>query len=168
MSRRYSLITIWYLDEAIERVWDAIIHVEHWPAWWPSVVSVVQLEPGSPDGLGTVQRFTWQGRLPYTLTFDMRVAEVVQHHRLVGIVTGELRGVGTCTLQALPGGTRVRYDWNVATTKAWMNALAPLLEPAFRWNHDYVMQLGGQCLAQRLQCRLRTGEDLSQNPAGDG
>jgi hypothetical protein len=31
-----------------------------------------------------------------------------------------------------------------------MNALAPLLRPAFVWNHDWVMRQGGEGLARRL------------------
>ena len=46
--------------------------------------------------------------------------------------------------------TRVRYDWTIVTTKRWMNALAPLLEPAFRWNHHQVMAEGGRGLAKYL------------------
>ena len=35
-------------------------------------------------------------------------------------------------------------------TCVWMNLLAPLLAPAFRWNHGQVMAQGGHGLAQYL------------------
>jgi hypothetical protein len=35
-----------------------------------------------------------------------------------------------------------------------MNALAPLLEPVFRWNHHQVMAEGGRGLAKYLGVRL--------------
>ena len=38
--------------------------------------------------------------------------------------------------------TAVRYDWDVSPTRAWMRVLAPLLRPAFVWNHDWVMRQG--------------------------
>jgi hypothetical protein len=44
----------------------------------------------------------------------------------------------------------VIYEWNVHTTKAWMNALAPVARSAFQWNHDYVMRNGGAGLARLL------------------
>jgi hypothetical protein len=50
--------------------------------------------------------------------------------------------------------TRVCYDWTVMTTRVWMNALAPLLAPVFRWNHGQVMAAGGQGLAKHLGVQL--------------
>jgi hypothetical protein len=35
-----------------------------------------------------------------------------------------------------------------------MNLLAPIARPVFKWNHDYVMQRGGEALARRLGARL--------------
>ena len=45
------------------------------------------------------------------------------------------------------GSPRSLYEWNVATTKAWMNLLAPLARPVFEWNHDWVMARGGEGIA---------------------
>ncbi len=36
------------------------------------------------------------------------------------------------------------------TTKAWMNAIAPLARPVFAWNHHAVMKQGGVGLAREL------------------
>ncbi len=159
MSRRYAFTTVWHLDAPLEPVWHAIVRVEDWPRWWPSVRSVQVLEPGGEDGFGALHRFVWRGRLPYTLAFEMRTTERLRHRRLAGVATGELRGSGVWTFDADPGATRVRYDWNVETAKAWMNALAPMLEPAFHWNHDQVMRLGGEGLARHLGCRLLAIEE---------
>ena len=54
-------------------------------------------------------------------------------------------GAGASTSRT--GVTAVLYEWNVATTKPWMNRLAPLLRPAFEWNHDWVMARGGEGMA---------------------
>jgi hypothetical protein len=50
--------------------------------------------------------------------------------------------------------TAVVYEWNVRTTKAWMNALAPVAKGAFKSNHDYVMRNGGVGIAKLLGARL--------------
>ena len=50
--------------------------------------------------------------------------------------------------------TAVAYEWNVRTTKRWMNAIGPLAAPVFRWNHDVIMGWGGEGLARHLGCRL--------------
>ena len=50
--------------------------------------------------------------------------------------------------------TAVLYEWNVATSRAWMNLLAPVARPVFEWNHDWVMARGGEGIANLLGCRL--------------
>ena len=46
--------------------------------------------------------------------------------------------------------TIVRYDWNVETTKRWMNLVSPIARLLFEWNHNVVMGWGAQGLARRL------------------
>ena len=46
------------------------------------------------------------------------------------------------------------FEWNVATTKRWMNELAPLARPLFERNNDVVMRWGGEGLAGHLDCNL--------------
>lgn len=71
-----------------------------------------------------------------------------------GHATGELEGVGVRRLFAGPDSTAVLYSWKVRATKPWMNISGPLARPAFRWNHDRVMQQGGIWLARRLGASL--------------
>ncbi len=68
--------------------------------------------------------------------------------------SGELSGRGRWRLFEQGELTAVLYEWNVATTKRWMNALAPLLRPAFASNHDWVMRNGATGIAELLGCRL--------------
>lgn len=60
----------------------------------------------------------------------MRVAEINEPLRLEGTADGELRGTGTWNFEPNGTSTLVRYNWNIETTRLWMNALAPLLRPA--------------------------------------
>jgi len=46
--------------------------------------------------------------------------------------------------------TVVRYDWNVETTKQWMNLISPIARPLFKWNHNVVMSWGAKGLEKRL------------------
>jgi hypothetical protein len=71
-----------------------------------------------------------------------------------GEATGALAGTGHWRLFEQDGITAVTYEWNVSTTKAWMNRLAPLARPVFQYNHDVVMRWGGEGLARRLDCNL--------------
>lgn len=150
----YRFLTAWLLEAPIDRVWDVIRDAERWPEWWPGVESVVELEPGDERKVGSLSRHRWRSRLPYAVEFDSRTTAVERPHRIEGIATGELAGRGHWRLFERDGVTAVLYQWDVSTTKPWMNRLAPLLRPAFRWNHDAVMRGGGEGLARRVGGRL--------------
>jgi len=151
----YAFVTRWSVQAPLEKVWDLISHAEQWPGWWPGVEKVELLEPGTDGEVGSLRRFTWKSKLPYRLTFDMRTTHVERPHVLEGQALGELDGTGRWELRQEGDWTRVRYDWRVATTKAWMNLLAPVARPLFAWNHDVVMRWGGEGLARRLGCPMR-------------
>jgi uncharacterized protein YndB with AHSA1/START domain len=147
----YHFITQWQFHAPVERVWDEIYHSERWPQWWKGVLAVETLVDGNPDGIGDAKRYTWRSRLPYKLRFDMTLTEKVPHRRLVGKASGELAGTGTWTFKEKDGITHVRYDWQVRTTKWWMNLLAPIARPFFEWNHDVVMEWGRRGLERRMK-----------------
>jgi uncharacterized protein YndB with AHSA1/START domain len=146
----YRLVTNWRLAAPIEQVWAAIYDVAAWPRWWKYVLAVETIEPGDVSGVGAVQRYTWGSRLPYRLSFNMRSTLVQSPRRLAGEAQGELNGTGLWTLSSQGDQTHVRYHWEVSTSRAWMNALAPVLAPAFRWNHGQVMAEGERGLARYL------------------
>ena len=151
---RYEFLTTWYVDAPIEPVFAVLSDSAAFPEWWKGVTAVEVLEPGDADGVGELARYSWRSVLPYTLRFDSRVTRVEPPHLIEGHATGELEGVGVWRLFAGPDGTAVLYSWRVRTTKAWMNISGPLARPAFRWNHDRVMEQGGRGLAERLGAPL--------------
>jgi hypothetical protein len=103
---------------------------------------------------GDRYRISWRSRIPYDLTFDFAVERVDSPHEMEGSADGELTGTGHWRLYEHDGVTAVTYDWNVRTTKAWMNLIAPLAKPIFEYNHNVVMRWGGEGLAGHLGCRL--------------
>ena len=116
------------------------------------------IEPGEDGGagVGTLYRLQWRSKLPYTLEFDSRVTRIEAPHVMEGQASGELEGIGVWRLFESPLGTAALYSWDVSTTRAWMNRLAPLGRPVFAWNHDYVMRQGAQGLADKLGAELIT------------
>ena len=150
----YTFVTRWELEAPIQLVWDAIYDAEAWPSWWRGVVRVDKLAPGDAHGIGSVRRMAWKSALPYTLEFESRTVRVEAPRLLEATVVGELVGTGLWQLTPRDASTVVQYDWNVSTTRAWMNLIAPIARPVFAWNHDYVMRHGGECLARLLGARL--------------
>jgi uncharacterized protein YndB with AHSA1/START domain len=154
MAVQYRFLTTWLLESPREPVWGAIFDQKSWPSWWRGVEDVVELEPGDEDGVGSHSRLTWRSKLPYDLVFEARTVRVDKPHLIEAQADGELTGTGRWRLFEEDGVTAVLYEWNVATSKAWMNALSPLLRPAFEWNHNWVMRNGGSGIAELLGVRL--------------
>ena len=141
----YSFVTEWRLDAPIDRVYEAIHDSLAWPSWWSAVKAVEEIRPAAErNGVGTVRRYTFKGSLPYTLSFDLAVDRVEPPTTLGGRATGELEGSGVWTLREDGGTTVARYDWNVRTTRWWMNLVAPLARGVFKSNHDIVMRSGAK------------------------
>ena len=150
----YRFLTTWVVDAPIERVWDAIYAIQEWPTWWRGVERVTELVHGEGDGVGTIYAHIWRSRIPYAVQFTVEVVRVEKPHLIEAKAEGGLAGTGTFRLFAGPVGTAVTYDWAVRTTKAWMNAIAPVARPVFAWNHHAVMKNGGAGLARLLNARL--------------
>ena len=150
----YRFLTTWLVDAPRERVWDVIEDAARWPEWWRGVVRVDELDPGGPGRVGGRFAIEWRSRLPYPLAFEFTVDTVDQPRSMAGTARGELDGHGHWRLFEQDGVTAVVYDWQVATTRRWMNVLAPVARPVFQYNHDVVMGWGGEGLARRLGARL--------------
>ena len=152
---QYSFLTTWLLDSPREPVFEAIYDQARWPQWWRGVEEAEELSPGhDDDGVGTVARMVWKSLLPYRVEFEVTTTRVERPHLMEGNAVGELAGTGRWRLFEREGATAVLYEWNVATTKAWMNLIAPVARPVFEWNHDWVMARGGEGIAGLLGCRL--------------
>ncbi len=150
-SDQFHLTTLWRFDASLEAVWNAVLQAEAWPSWWTGVERVVTLEHGDASGLGARWHCTCKSALPFRLTFVTRVTRVEPLRLLEGRVDGELEGIGCCHFRRVDNLTALRYDWQVRTTRPWMNLLAPLAKPLFRWNHDAIMHGGGRGLARHLE-----------------
>jgi uncharacterized protein YndB with AHSA1/START domain len=150
----YRFLTTWLIEAERERVWEAIWESERWPQWWRGVEEAVKLAEGDARGVGQFGRYVWRSRLPYPVRFEIRTTRVERPRLLEGEATGELAGTGRWRLFDEDGVTAVLYEWNVRTTKRWMNLLAPLARPIFKWNHDWVMRNGGAGMARLLDARL--------------
>jgi uncharacterized protein YndB with AHSA1/START domain len=159
----YAFVTRWSFQAPIDQVWTLISESERWPEWWTGVERVELLEKGKDGDVGSLRRYTWKSKLPYRLRFEMRTTRVERPHVLEGRAEGELDGTGRWELRQDGDWTRVRYDWRVHTTKAWMNLLAPVARPFFAWNHDVVMRWGGEGLARRLECSAEGARCLNSD-----
>ena len=150
----YEFLTTWLLASPCEPVWDAVYDQARWPQWWRGVEEAEEVRGGEDGGIGTVSRLVWKSLLPYKVEFEVTTTRVEHLQLLEADAVGELSGVGRWRFYEQDGITAVLYEWNVATSKAWMNLLAPVARPVFEWNHDWVMARGGEGIAKLLGCKL--------------
>jgi hypothetical protein len=153
-SGDYHFVTIWHIEAPIEAICEAIYHSLSWPQWWRDVKKVEELSPGDACGIGSIRRYSWRGRLPYRLNFDICVIYIEPLVTIEGIASGDVEGMGRWSFTTDDRVTVVRFEWQVRTTPYWMSLLAVFARPLFKWNHDAVMQRGGEALARMLNTRL--------------
>lgn len=152
--RAYRFLTTWLIGAPRGPIFEALWESERWPAWWPGVIAAREVDRGDPaTGVGRRGLYEWRSTIPYPVRFEVVATRVQPPGLLEGRVSGDLIGRGRWRLFGADGpepATAVLYEWEVSTAKRWMNAVAPLAAPVFRWNHDQLMRRGGEGLAREL------------------
>ena len=150
----FTLLTRWQVAAAIDEVAAILAEPERFPDWWPEVyLSVTELDPGGPDGVGRTLALHTRGWLPYTLRWQARVVESRRPHGWTVEATGDLAGRGTWRLEQRGDVADVSYDWRVAVEKPLLKPLTPLLRPLYAANHRWAMARGLEGLKRELGAR---------------
>jgi polyketide cyclase/dehydrase/lipid transport protein len=151
---RYQFLTTWLLETSRAAAWEVLQDPLRWPEWWRGVQRVGELDGGDGRRVGSRYRIAWRSRVPYELEFEFVVRRVDEPCCMEGEAVGDLSGTGVWRLFEQGSVTAVVYDWDVTTSKRWMNVLGPVARPVFEHNHDVVMRWGGEGLARRLGAKL--------------
>ena len=142
----YSFLTAWLLDAERRAVW--------WELRRRELAEVVARRGARHRCSSRTSTTGSRGAAASpTSSSSSSPCAVDEPRSMTGDAHGELHRDGHWRLFEQDGVTAVTYEWNVHTTKAWMNALAPIARPVFEYNHNVVMRWGGEGLA-RLGCNL--------------
>jgi uncharacterized protein YndB with AHSA1/START domain len=141
-----------------DAVWDVLSDAELLPEWWGDVYSrVVPLNKLGKGKVGARARARARGALPYELNFEIEAAEL-EPGRLVVVKTyGDFDGLWRATLSPTETGTRVDLLWQVIVERPILKFLAPLLRPAFAWNHRWTTPRGEAGLRRYLDATRSKG-----------
>ena len=156
----YHLLTIWRIQAPLDAVYAAIHNTPGWIDWWPGVMKVEKRAAGDADGIDSVLRYVWQGRLPYRMTFEVRATRIEPQVAIEGVVQGDLEGVGRWRFAHAGAVSTVRYEWHVHSTRWWMNLVAPFARTLFIRNHGFLMRQGAEGLARMLGAPLLSQENI--------
>jgi hypothetical protein len=135
-ARRYHFVSHWTVDAPADAAYAAIHEVVSYPAWWPEVKEARKLDE---------DHFWMRTRsfLPYDLAFDLdRTIADARAGILEARLAGDLEGVIRWSITAAANGSLITFDEDVATTKATLNRLAPIVRPAYVVNHALMMAHG--------------------------
>lgn len=131
-------------------------------SWWPGVrvsAAPARLEAGEELALVV------HSPIGYRLRIRLVLTEVTHARHLVARSGGDLAGTGEVDLvDAGAAGTIVRIRWEVTTRRAWMNATACILRPAFELAHAAVMRAGERGMRRAVRAASETRNADSSAP----
>jgi len=149
----YNFETNWKFEADIEQIWG-LINECNYGEWWEGLDSKRVKSESTKLAVGDRFRLYFTTKLPYQLSFESEVVKLVSPTYLEIKAIGELEGQGVWTLSQEGSITHVHCIWKVNTNKKWMNTLAPILRPAFIWNHNQVMNEGAKGISNSLGVKL--------------
>lgn len=133
----YRFRSLWSVRATTVRVFDALVDLANYPAWWPDIRSVRQVDDDTAE---VVCRST----LPYVLTFRLHRVEEDSARGLMRVdMTGDLEGyVQGVVASDRTSGALLDISQRVIVTKPLLRAFAPVARPVFRVNHALMMRRG--------------------------
>lgn len=159
MGAAYEFVTVWRVTGTIDEVKAVLGDGESLTRWWPSVyLSVREVDPGGPDGVGRALDLFTKGWLPYTLRWTLRITEPLTDTGFALEATGDLEGTGRWTFAPAGNQVVITYDWRIQATKPLLRRLSWLLRPAFAANHRWAMAKGERSLQLEIERRRAPDE----------
>lgn len=138
-------------DVSVGDVYDVLANGELLPLWWKGVyLEVERLSPGVDPVVGDRFRARARGFLPYELNFILEAAVLDPKRRVVVRTIGDFDGLWSATLSQHAGDVHVAIIWQVTVLRPILKFLAPLLRPAFAWNHRWTTPRGEKGLREYL------------------
>jgi hypothetical protein len=138
-------------DASAAEVYVVLANGELLPLWWKGVyLEVRRLGGGGPPRVGDRLQARARGFLPYELNFVLE-ATVLEPDRRVEVKTvGDFEGLWSAELSQRPGGVHVAIVWQVTVLRPILKFMAPILRPAFAWNHRWTTPRGEKGLQEYL------------------
>jgi hypothetical protein len=132
----YRFRSVWTVDASPDEAAAVLRDLNRYPQWWPEIKESHRLDD---------DRFLLRVKslLPYYLEF---VSERSRDEPAAGVLEarliGDLDGFSRWTVSADDNGARLVFEEEVVTSKRWLNLLAPVARPAFKFNHALMMRRG--------------------------
>ena len=143
---RFHFVSRWHLPAPPEKVFEVLERAGKYPAWWPQVREVRELE-----------EFRGEARIRSVLPYDLWITgRALRRDPGAGVleleITGDVEGWARWTVVAdgERRGTSATYEQQVEVRKPLMRKLTPVARPFFRANHTLMMRAGERGLRRWL------------------
>jgi hypothetical protein len=141
---------------SVDDVYDVLAHGELLPLWWKGVyLGAEKLTNSDEPKVGERVRARARGFLPYELNFIVEAVQLEPGRRVIVKTIGDFDGRWSASLSPRDGGVHVDIVWEVTVLRPILRLLAPLLRPAFAWNHRWTTPRGEKRLREYLVERGR-------------
>lgn len=128
-------------------LWDTIAAVDEFPRWWPWL----RRFDGNGMEPGDIWHCTVQPPLPYTLSFDIAIGEVLPVERVTATISGEISGTAELTISPVDaGGCSARLTSRLAPSSRFLQAIAMVARPVVTLGHDWVLDTGAKQFRKHL------------------
>jgi uncharacterized protein YndB with AHSA1/START domain len=135
----------WEFELPPDQLWALLSDTSAFPTWWPwlRAFDPIPLEAGAST------RCVIGPPLPYVLTVDIAIAEVVTE-RLVRVdVAGDVQGPARLEVEPRDNGSVARLAWDVEVRRPMLRAAARVARPVLLWGHDWVVRNGVEQFRRR-------------------
>jgi hypothetical protein len=128
----------WEFAVPPHRLWAVLSDTSAFRQWWPWLRSFepVTLEEGART------RCSIGPPLPYVLTIDVNVVQVVPQTLVAVVVSGDLAGPARLEIEATSAGSRARLVWEVEVCRPMLRLAAAVARPMLQWGHEWVVSNG--------------------------
>jgi hypothetical protein len=147
---RYRFVTDLRFTAEIDEVYRSVVEPERWLDDWSNAVVVDRRATGDATGVGASFEATVRAPLGYRLSARIDVVDAEPPTGLWMTSSGDLEGAARWRLTSYPGGTDVRFTWDVRTTERWMQVLTPVARPVFEWSHGVVVRRAAEAAARNI------------------
>lgn len=128
----------WEFDVAPESLWAVLSDTSAFPRWWPWLRS---FEPVSLEA-GVRTQCSIGPPLPYVLTFELHVVDVVPESSVDVKVSGDVTGPARLEIAPAATGSTARLVWELAVCRPLLRVAAGVARPVLQWGHEWVVHNG--------------------------
>lgn len=138
MARPFRFEGRWSFSATPDDLWRAFSDKDRLEELWPWLKTVDS--PGLVEG--TVSRCVVRAPVPYSITIDIAILEVVPPRLVVAAVSGDLDGPARLEVAGRSGGSEARMSWELEARTPLLRAASLAVWPLMDWAQNWVVDTG--------------------------